>query len=266
MATQRFTASSPSASPGFAPKRAGARRPARPSPLQELWEAARREDWQRDCSLGLTHHIDSEWASVVERCSVLRGLVANSGARRTLEVGSFCGLGALAMAEALPEDGEVHALERDRFAVDFGRRFWARSLDGRKIRHKVGPVFESLRLLAAEARAGRLQPFSLAVVRADKENTRKYFDLLWESRGMLSADAIVCVDMTPLKGSPPVHYEMHGVSRRWAINSEQEELNSLRQDVMGSPAFVAYELGGLLIVQRRALPSAHRHAEAGDQC
>lgn len=221
------------------------------APLDELRRAVLEEDWERNFCEGQTKiHMRAEWSASPERCSLLQWLVSINRVRRALEVGSFCGAAALAMAEALPDEGEVHALELDRFVVDFSRRFWMRSLHGRKIRHSVGAAMDSLRLLAAEARSGRLQPFDLAVVDADKESMAKYFDLLWKSPGVLSKDAVVCVDMTPFKGQPPVRYVKYGFPHRWQSSSGKDEIDKFRNIVMGSNEFEAHEFGGLLIVQR----------------
>jgi len=221
------------------------------SPLSELRRAVAEEDWERKYCEGLTKiHMCAEWMASPERCSLLQRLVHTNQVRRVLEVGSFCGAAALAMAEALPDDGEVHVIELDRYLVDFSRRFWMRSLHGRKIRHSVGAPLESLRLVAAEARSGILQPFDLAIVDADKDGMGKYFDLLWKSPGVLSKDAIVCVDMTPFKGQPPVRGMKYGFPHRWQGSSGQDEIDNLRNRVMSSAQFQAFEFGGLLFVQR----------------
>src|SRR2546426_7899657 len=45
-------------------------------------------------------------------------------ARRVLEIGTFTGYSALAMAEALPEDGTVLTCENDPDSAAFARRYW----------------------------------------------------------------------------------------------------------------------------------------------
>jgi len=226
------------------------------SPLEDLRQAVREEDWEHQFSEGHTAiHMRAEWSASIKRCSVLQWLAATNHARRALEIGSFCGAGALALAETLPADGEVVALELDPFVVDFGRRFQMRCLAGQKIHHNIGPAAESLRRLAGDASSGRLQrPFDMAVVDADKEGMREYFNLLWKSPNLLSEEAIVCVDMTPFKGQPPVRYVKYGFPHRWACSSGQEEIDALRSSVMASPDFLVHEFGGLLVVQRASAP------------
>src|SRR2546428_10611213 len=68
-------------------------------------------------------------------------------ARRVLEIGTFTGYSALAMAEALPEDGTVLTCENEPESAAFARRYWDKSPHGRKIEARVGPALETLRNL-----------------------------------------------------------------------------------------------------------------------
>lgn len=226
------------------------------SPLAELRAAVREENWERNYEEGLTKiHMRAEWSASPERCSTLRFLATANGALRALEIGSFCGVGALALAEWLPADGEVQVLELDPFVVQFGRRFQMKSPSGGKIKSSVGPALPALEALAGNAEAGHMKPFDLVIVDADKEGMRQYFDLLWSSPGLLSAGAVVCVDMTPFKGQPPTRYLKYGFPHRWQSSSGQAEIEALRTAVRGSPDYVAHEFGGLLVVQRKAASS-----------
>lgn len=226
------------------------------SPLAELRAAVREEDWERNYEEGLTKiNMRAEWSASLERCSMLQWLAKVNGACRVIEIGSFCGVGALALAEGLPADGEVQVLELDPFVVQFGRRFQLKSLNGSKIKSIVGPALPVLEGLACKAKAGHVKPFDLVVVDADKEGMKEYFDLLWSSPNLLSEGAVVCVDMTPFKGQPPTRYVKYGFPHRWQSSSGQAEIDALRTAVHESPEFVAYEFGGLLVVQRKKASS-----------
>ena len=75
-------------------------------------------------------------------------LLSMTRARRVLEIGMFTGYGALAMAEALPEDGQVVACELDPEVAAFARECFAESPAGARIdvRHqqpdRVGPTVD----------------------------------------------------------------------------------------------------------------------------
>jgi len=53
---------------------------------------------------------------------------------------------------------------------------------------------------------------------------------LWSSPGLLSAGAVVCVDMTPFKGQPPTRYLKYGFPHRWQSSSGLAEIEALRQE------------------------------------
>mmetsp|Transcript_23942 Transcript_23942/g.71237 ORF Transcript_23942/g.71237 Transcript_23942/m.71237 type:complete len:273 (+) Transcript_23942:92-910(+) len=221
------------------------------SPLVELRRAVKEEDWVRNYEEGLTTMgMCAEWSASSERCELLATVAGSIGARRVLEIGSFCGVAALALARALPEDARVQALEIDPFVVALGQRFSGKCPAGRKITTRVGAASVSLEAMALEARAGVLEPFDLAVVDADKAGMRGYFDHLWSKPGLLGEGAVVCVDLTPFKGQPPLRYVKFGFPYPWEASSGQEEIEALRAYIAASPQFVSHEVGLLLVVQR----------------
>lgn len=97
----------------------------------------------------------------------LRLLIKIAGAKRVLELGTFTGYSALAMAEGLPEDGRLITCDVDPHATAIAKRFWDRSPHGRKIELKLGPALETLKTLDG--------PFDLVFIDADKENYSNYW-------------------------------------------------------------------------------------------
>jgi len=102
----------------------------------------------------------------------LRLLAKLVDARRILEVGMFTGYSALMMAQALPDDGQIHTCEIDPEAEAIARRYFAESPDGHKIHIHMGPALETLATLDG--------PFDLAFVDADKENYPNYYEPVFE--------------------------------------------------------------------------------------
>lgn len=100
----------------------------------------------------------------------LQLLVHITGARRILEIGTFTGYSALAMAEALPKDGQLITCENDAKAADVARRFFARSPHAHKITLRFGPALETLDGLS------RPQALDLVFLDADKENYVNYYE------------------------------------------------------------------------------------------
>jgi len=218
--------------------------------LDELRSAVQKEDWAWNYAERITKiHMQAQWSASRERCAMLQTMASTSKASRVLEIGSFCGAAALALAEALPTGGEVLCLELDEYVVNFARRFQARSRSGHKVRQMVGPALASLQQLAEAVAAGKQQPFDLVVVDADKECMKQYFDQLWSTPGMLSDDAVVCVDLTPFKGQLPLRYLKYGFPYQYEAESGQKAIDALRSSVIASPRFVAHQFGQMLVVQ-----------------
>src|SRR3989338_7999070 len=63
----------------------------------------------------------------------LRVLVRISRARRILEIGTFTGYSALAMAEGLGKSGKLITCDIDAETTLIAKKFWARSPHGKKI-------------------------------------------------------------------------------------------------------------------------------------
>lgn len=124
---------------------------------------------------------------------LLSMLVAAMGATRVLEVGTFTGLSALRMAQALPADGHLVACDVSEEWTAIARRYWERAGVADRITLRLGPAAETLAALAAEE-AG---PFDLAFVDADKEGYRGYVDAI---HPLLRTDGLVLVDNTLWSG------------------------------------------------------------------
>jgi predicted O-methyltransferase YrrM len=108
-----------------------------------------------------------------EQGHFLAFLVRLTGARRTLEIGTFTGYSALAVALALPAGGRVVGCDRSEEWVSVGRPFWARAGVADKIEIRIGPALDSLRLLEQDGANGS---FDLAFIDADKESMDAYYE------------------------------------------------------------------------------------------
>jgi caffeoyl-CoA O-methyltransferase len=162
--------------------------------LRLIAEHTQAEDWGRVASGGAG--LEQEMLSGHVEGQTLKFLVGLTGARRVLEIGMFTGYSALAMAEALPDDGEVVACEVDAYAADFAQRCFAASPDGHKIAVKVAPALRTLEELSA---AG--ERFDLVFVDADKGGYAAYLDVLLCS-DLLTPRGVICVDNTLMQGLP----------------------------------------------------------------
>ncbi|MFM6198866.1 MAG: O-methyltransferase, partial [Dolichospermum sp.] len=108
----------------------------------------------------------------------------------------FTGYSALAMAEALPADGDIIACEVDDYVAEFAKKCFQTSPHGGKISVKVAPALQTLQELA---NAG--ETFDLVFIDADKKEYVDYFNLLLDTE-LLAENGFICVDNTLLQGQP----------------------------------------------------------------
>eukprot|EP00930_Biecheleria_cincta_P022160 TRINITY_DN16222_c0_g1_i2.p1 TRINITY_DN16222_c0_g1~~TRINITY_DN16222_c0_g1_i2.p1 ORF type:complete len:407 (-),score=70.44 TRINITY_DN16222_c0_g1_i2:151-1371(-) len=208
------------------------------SALHQLREAIHAEDWEKDFAQGLTtQQMCAQWSASPERCAALQKLAAQNESRRILEVGSFCGVSSLALADVLPQDGEVLSLELEPRAVEIARQFQARSRSGSRIKTVVGNAMDSLQELAESGE----KAFDMVVIDADKENMQAYFNFIWECPGLLSAGSLVCVDMTNTACQDGLDFEG---------NSPHVAVQEFRQIVGSCKAKTQFSLVGMLVVRR----------------
>lgn len=154
-------------------------------------------DWYARHTSGETRvALEQEMLSGHVEGQFLKLLVHAMKARRVLEIGLFTGYSALAMAEALPDDGQLVACELDPFAASFAHRAMARSPHHHKIQIEVGDAAVSMRRLKD---AG--ETFDLIFIDADKPGYATYFHLALDG-SLLAPHGIICVDNTLMQGKP----------------------------------------------------------------
>lgn len=102
--------------------------------------------------------------------TLLRLLVRMSGARRALEVGTFTGYSALAIASGLPDDGSLVTCDVNEETTAIARRYWARSPHGAKITLRLAPALETIAALDG--------PFDFSFIDADKPNYTHYWEAI----------------------------------------------------------------------------------------
>jgi len=113
----------------------------------------------------------------------LKMLVAISGARRILEIGTYTGYSAMSMAEALPEDGRLITCELDERHAELARQHIASSPDAAKIAVRVGRAIDTIASLEG--------PFDMVFIDADKTSYRAYYDAVLP---LLSPRGFICLD------------------------------------------------------------------------
>jgi caffeoyl-CoA O-methyltransferase len=119
-------------------------------------------------------------------------LVAAIGARHALEVGTFLGYGAIAIARGLPPDGRLICCELDEDYAKRAREHLSKAGLEDKVEFRVGPALESLRAM------DRSEQFDFAFIDADKTEYPAYFE---ETLARTRPNGLIALDNTLRGGS-----------------------------------------------------------------
>lgn len=114
---------------------------------------------------------------------LLRILVKLSGAKKVLEIGTYTGYSALAMAMGMPEDGKLVTLDFDKEVTNVAKKFWDKSPHGKKIELILGDALEIIKNLEDD--------FDFVFIDADKNNYINYYKAVLpkvRSGGMIVVD------------------------------------------------------------------------------
>jgi caffeoyl-CoA O-methyltransferase len=103
-----------------------------------------------------------------EQAALMQVLVRAIGARRCIEIGTFTGYSALAVALALPPGGRIVCCDVSEEWTSVARKYWDLASVSGKIQLKLAPALETLKKLKG--------PFDFAFIDADKENYQNYFE------------------------------------------------------------------------------------------
>lgn len=95
------------------------------------------------------------------------------GARYALEIGTFTGMSALAVAAALPEDGQLVACDVSEEWTRIARRYWKEAGVAGRIDLRLGPALDTLEGLLRERGVGS---FDFAFIDADKPAYDAYYE------------------------------------------------------------------------------------------
>lgn len=163
--------------------------------------------------------------------SFLKKMVQKVRARRVLEIGTFDGFSALAMAEMLPEDGTVLTCEINAGLAALARKRLGRSPHGTKVEVLVGRASETLSTLTG--------PFDLIFVDAD---TRNYVHYYHRSLELLAPSGTLLMDNTRGLALGPVDPSLDP-----AIVAIQELARLIRSDARINSELMAVRDGVLVV-------------------
>jgi caffeoyl-CoA O-methyltransferase len=159
-------------------------------------------------------------------------LVAVSGARRVLEIGTYTGHSALAMAAALPDDGELITCELDPDRAAFAREHIDQTPLAGRIEIRVGPALDTIAGLDGE--------FDLVFIDADKPGYPGYVDAVLPK---LATGGLIVLDNMLMGGE--------------VLDAEQDEstrvIHALNERLASDPSLIAVLVplrDGMTVVRR----------------
>jgi predicted O-methyltransferase YrrM len=109
-----------------------------------------------------------------DQAALLPLLARSVGAREALEIGTFTGMSALAVAAALPSGGRLICCDVSEEWTSVARRYWKEAGLAERIDLRLGPAAHTLRMLLEQGGAGR---FDFAFIDADKGGYETYYEL-----------------------------------------------------------------------------------------
>jgi len=117
------------------------------------------------------HHLYGRMCSGRTQGRLLKMLTSMISPRRVLELGTFTGYSALAMAEALPDGAELHTVEVDDEWEDELRSWFARSPHGAKISLHIGDALDIVPRISQE-------PWDMVFIDANKRHYVDYYEMV----------------------------------------------------------------------------------------
>jgi caffeoyl-CoA O-methyltransferase len=163
-------------------------------PQVEAKAEAYADEWTTPPSAAVTAVLEETQASTpfpqmaggLKEARLLQGLMLANGARQVLELGTFTGATALALAEALPADGRLTTIEFDDSVGDIAARHIAASPHADRIDFRRGDAREIVQTLDG--------PFDLVFIDAWKQHYIDYYEALLPKlspRGLIVADNVI---------------------------------------------------------------------------
>src|SRR5688572_26179459 len=164
----------------------------------------------RNATASVAH---SEMQIGADQGQLLALLVKLIGARRCIEIGTYTGYSALAVALALPSNGLPVACDISEEWASIGRPFWREAGVESRIDLRIKPALETLDELLAIGGRGT---FDFAFLDADKPNYRAYYEKLLE---LMRAGGLIAIDNTlALAGEPIIGQQTKSAKALRALN------------------------------------------------
>ena len=122
----------------------------------------------------------------VSQCHFLHLIIKTSKIKNALEIGTFTGLSAITIAIALPHDGKLIALDKNKETNKVATDFFKKANQDKKIETIIKPALDSINDLKKKN-----NKFDMIFIDADKENYKNYYE---QSIELLNKDGLIIID------------------------------------------------------------------------
>ena len=162
--------------------------------LEKLRQLTLNTDWQQIYKDDLSEtKLLAKMMSSKTSAQFLKMLVSILQPKKILELGLFSGYSALAMAEALPENGTLISCEQDKFAAKFAKNYLERTQASRKIKIEVGDCLKNMDKLAEKGHV-----FDFIFIDAKKTEYLDYINKI-VVLGLANKNSLICIDNVFMK-------------------------------------------------------------------
>ena len=120
----------------------------------------------------------------ISQAQFLHLMIKTLNIKNILEIGTFTGLSTLSMALALPENGKIITLDKNKKTNMIAVNFFKKAKQDHKIKTIIKPAIESLNEI-------KDQIFDLIFIDADKMNYKKYYE---NSLNLLNQGGLIIID------------------------------------------------------------------------
>ena len=118
------------------------------------------------------------------QCHFLHLIIKIANIKNVLEIGTFTGLSTLSIALALPDDGKLIALDKNKETNKVALNFLKKANQDHKIKTIIKPALESLEELKNDK-------FDMVFIDADKMNYKEYYE---RSLRLLNKGGLIIID------------------------------------------------------------------------
>ena len=118
------------------------------------------------------------------QCHFLHLMIKVSNIKNVLEIGTFTGLSTLSISLALPDDGKLIALDKNKDTNKIAIDFFKKAHQNHKIQTIINPALDTLEELSN-------QKFDMVFIDADKMNYKKYYE---KSLGLINQGGLIIID------------------------------------------------------------------------